>query len=75
MAMASKSAFETMFNENNQEFVIAGKLRPRHEAELEGLLQGMVAASAKVRGTFYLNVKRLAQINNIAFCALHRVIT
>lgn len=75
MAMASKSAFETMFNENNQEFVIAGKLRPRHEAELEGLLQGMVAASTKVRGTFYLNVKRLAQINNIAFCALHRAIT
>lgn len=75
MAMASKSAFETMFNENNQEFVIAGKLRPRHEAELEGLLQGMVAASAKVRGTFYLNVKRLAHINNIAFCALHRAIT
>lgn len=75
MAIASKAAFEAVFNENNQEFVIAGKLRPRHEAELESLLQGMVAASAKVRGTFYLNVKRLAHINNIAFCAINRVIT
>ena len=74
MAIASKAAFEAVFNENNQEFVIAGKLRPRHEAELESLLQGMVAASAKVRGTFYLNVKRLAHINNIAFCAINRVI-
>ena len=75
MAIASKAAFEAVFNENNQEFVIAGKLRPRHEADLESLLQGMVAASAKVRGTFYLNVKRLAHINNIAFCAINRVIT
>ena len=75
MTMISKSAFEAGFNENNQEFMISGKLRPRSEAELEGLLQSIVAASANVRGTFYLNVKRLAYLNNIAFRAISRVIS
>lgn len=74
MTMVSKSTFEAGFNENNQEFMISGKLRPRNEAELDVLVQSIDAASASVRGTFYLNVKRLAYLNNIAFRALSRVI-
>jgi len=74
MTMVSKSTFEAGFNENNQEFMISGKLRPRNEADLDSLLQSIDAASAHVRGTFYLNVKRLAYLNNIAFRALSRVI-
>lgn len=72
--MAHKSAYEAGFNENNQEFTIAGKLRPRSEADLEDLLRDIGTASANVSGTFFLNVKRLAYVNNIAFHALSRVI-
>ena len=74
MAAAEKALYEAVFNENNQEFVIAGKLRPRREDEILGLLEGMMAALDHVRGTFYLNVKRLAHLNNIAFRAIAEVI-
>ena len=39
MTIAHKSAFDSGFNENNQEFMISGKLRPQSEADLDGLLQ------------------------------------
>lgn len=65
-----KPTYEFAFNENNQEFVIAGKLRPRSEADIENIVAGMTAALENVRGTFYLNVKRLARLNNIAFRAI-----
>ena len=47
--------YQASFNENNQEFVIAGKLRPRSEAEIKPLAEALDAALGKVRGTFYLN--------------------
>lgn len=72
--IANKAAFEAGFNENNQEFMISGKLRPHSEADLDDLLQSIDAAAANVAGTFFLNVKRLAFVNNIAFRALSRVI-
>ena len=72
--MISKRAFDVEFNVNNQEFMIAGKLRPQNEAEIEGLLQEIDKAAAQVRGTFFLNVKRLAYLNSIAFRALGRLI-
>ena len=69
--MSLDRSYPASFNENNQEFVIAGKLRPRNEAEIRPLAEALDAALGKVRGTFYLNVKRLARLNNVAF----RVIT
>ncbi|MEY3081109.1 MAG: hypothetical protein RJA94_1094 [Pseudomonadota bacterium] len=69
--MSLDRSYQASFNENNQEFVIAGKLRPRSEAEIKPLAEALDAALGKVRGTFYLNVKRLARLNNVAF----RVIT
>lgn len=69
--MSLDRSYQASFNENNQEFVIAGKLRPRNEAEIRPLAEALDAALGKVRGTFYLNVKRLARLNNVAF----RVIT
>ena len=70
MRPLGKSTYEFAFNENNQEFVIAGKLRPRSDAEIEPIVAGMTSALENVRGTFYLNVKRLARLNNIAFRAI-----
>jgi ubiquinone/menaquinone biosynthesis C-methylase UbiE len=69
--MSLDRSYQASFNENNQEFVIAGKLRPRNEAEIRPLAEALDTALGKVRGTFYLNVKRLARLNNVAF----RVIT
>lgn len=65
--MSTDRSYQASFNENNQEFVIAGKLRPRNEDEIRPLVHELSDALSKVRGTFYLNVKRLARLNNVAF--------
>jgi len=65
--MSPDRGYQASFNENNQEFVIAGKLRPRSEDEIRPLAQSLGEALGQVKGTFYLNVKRLARLNNVAF--------
>ncbi|WP_421693538.1 class I SAM-dependent methyltransferase [Aestuariivirga sp.] len=65
--MSAEQGYQAIFNENNQEFVIAGKLRPRSEDEIRPLSEALSQALSTVRGTFYLNVKRLARLNNVAF--------
>jgi ubiquinone/menaquinone biosynthesis C-methylase UbiE len=70
MRQPGKPTYEVVFNENNQEFVIAGKLRPQSDSEIERIMADMGAALESVRGTFYLNVKRLARLNNVAFRAI-----
>lgn len=73
--MSIDGSYQASFNENNQEFVIAGKLRPQNEAEIKPLADALAAALAKVRGTFYLNVKRLARLNNVAFRAIAHLVS
>lgn len=68
-------SYQASFNENNQEFVIAGKLRPQSEAEIKPLADALAEALAKVRGTFYLNVKRLARLNNVAFRSIASLVS
>lgn len=75
MSSASKAAYEVVFNENNQEFAISGKLRPRSELEIEYIMEGLASALESVRGTFYLNVKRLSRLNNVAFRAITALLT
>jgi ubiquinone/menaquinone biosynthesis C-methylase UbiE len=70
MTMEQTAGYEAVFNDNNQEFVITGKLRPHSEEELEPLTKAIAAAMDTVRGTFYLNVKRLGRLNNVAFRTL-----
>lgn len=67
MSGAIQSTYAAVYNENNQEFIISGKLRPRREAELGPLADSLAGALAHVRGTFYLNVRKLARLNNVAF--------
>lgn len=73
--MSIDRTYQASFNENNQEFVIAGKLRPRSEDEIRPLAQALTEALGKVRGTFYLNVKRLARLNNVAFRVIARLVS
>ena len=73
--MSVDRSYQASFNENNQEFVIAGKLRPQSEAEIKPLADALATSLAQVRGTFYLNVKRLARLNNVAFRAIANLVS
>jgi len=73
--MSFDRSYQASFNENNQEFVIAGKLRPQSEAEIKPLADALAKSLAQVRGTFYLNVKRLARLNNVAFRAIANLVS
>jgi ubiquinone/menaquinone biosynthesis C-methylase UbiE/ABC-type transporter Mla MlaB component len=75
MKASAEPTYEAVFNDNNQEFVISGKLRPRSEAEMQCLVEGITAALENVRGTFYLNVKRLGRLNNTGFRVLASLLT
>ncbi|MCX7348344.1 MAG: SAM-dependent methyltransferase, partial [Alphaproteobacteria bacterium] len=73
--MSIDRSYQASFNENNQEFVIAGKLRPQSEDEMRPLAEALTNSLAQVRGTFYLNVKRLARLNNVAFRAITNLVS
>jgi len=75
MTLTFQSVFDAGFNENNQEFMMSGKLRPQRDSDLDGLLREIQSAAEVVRGTFYLNVKRLTYVNNIAFRVIGRAIS
>ena len=62
--------FKIQFDENNQELSISGSMRPQNEADLTVLATELEAALPKLRGTLYVNVKRLVRLNNIAFRVL-----
>jgi ubiquinone/menaquinone biosynthesis C-methylase UbiE len=65
-----QSSFSVQYDENNQEFAIIGSMRPQGVAELEDCINLLENSLANVRGTFYVNVKRLVRLNNIAFHVL-----
>ncbi len=68
--MHPSPSFNAWFDENNQEFSIVGAMRPERAEDLQPCVAQLEAAVARVRGTFYLNVKRLIRLNNIAFRVL-----
>jgi len=70
MSPLFQTGFAVRFDENNQEFAIIGSMRPQFTSELDGVIAGLEAAIAQVRGTIYLNVKRLVRLNNLAFHVL-----
>jgi ubiquinone/menaquinone biosynthesis C-methylase UbiE len=73
--VTGSETYSATFNENNQEFVIAGKLRPRSASEIKPLESALLQALSNVRGTLYLNVKRLGRINNVAFRMIAGLVT
>ena len=70
MIDAANPSYEFRFDENNQEFSIIGKMRPQSVDELDACAQLLESSIAVVKGTFYVNVKRLVRLNNIAFNVL-----
>ncbi len=63
-------AFDWAYNENDQEFALRGCLRPQSQAELAACMQALEQSISAVNGTFYLNVRRLVRMNNVAFQAI-----
>jgi len=63
-------SYSVRFHENNQEFVIAGLMRPHSEGDMDKLAAQFRDAVRSVRGTLYVNVKRLIRLNNVAFRVL-----
>ena len=68
------AVFEFGFNENDQAFVLSGNLRPQREGEIDSCLDALREAAGRVRGTLYVNVRRLVQSNNVAFKGLIRAL-
>jgi ubiquinone/menaquinone biosynthesis C-methylase UbiE len=66
--------FKTQYDANNQEFSISGIVRPESIEELAPSITLLKDSINRVRGVFYVNVKRLTQMNNTAFHAFSRVI-
>lgn len=58
------------FDATNQEFVLAGKVRPREAGEIADLVRLVGHTLEAYSGIVYINVKRLTHINMTAFQAL-----
>jgi ubiquinone/menaquinone biosynthesis C-methylase UbiE/ABC-type transporter Mla MlaB component len=65
--MHSTMSYTARFDENNQEIVLAGSIRPKSAGELAELRKTFDRAIQATRGTLYLNAKRLVQLNNAGF--------
>lgn len=68
-------SFTIHYDDNNQELLLAGSMSPQKPSDVAELRRMLEAAVAHVRGTLYLNVKRLVRLNNIAFHELARILT
>ncbi|AFL49920.1 ubiquinone/menaquinone biosynthesis C-methylase UbiE [Sinorhizobium fredii] len=66
--------FQAEFDANSQEFSFAGVIRPRSVDEIAHSISTFRNAIEEARGVLYINVKRLAQMNNTAFHAFSRVV-
>lgn len=68
--MSAKPAYEVKFYPNNQELQLSGVLRPAPDDDLAPLHAGFAEALQQVRGSLYLNLKRLRHLSARAFFAI-----
>ncbi|MDQ6433872.1 class I SAM-dependent methyltransferase [Mesorhizobium sp. LHD-90] len=66
--------YRATFDLSNQEFSIAGAVRPYMVDEIAPSLALLKDSIDRVQGLFYVNVRRLTQMNNTAFHAFSRII-
>lgn len=75
MDRAQPSTYTVRYHENNQEVALAGSLRPRGAAQFAPVRDCLEQAAAAVRGTLYLNLKRLRYCNHRGFVELARFLS
>ncbi|MEP3667698.1 MAG: SAM-dependent methyltransferase, partial [Roseibium sp.] len=63
-------ACQWSYNENDQEFSLHGSLRPQRVEDLNTCISALEKSVSNVNGLFYVNVRRLVRMNNVAFHAL-----
>lgn len=66
-SVSKNSPYRVTFDENNQEVVFRGVMRPRTSEELAETNEVLYQALDKASGVLYLNFKRLKTLNNVAF--------
>ncbi|WP_448954605.1 methyltransferase domain-containing protein [Labrys neptuniae] len=69
MTFAYDVRFKAQFDLSNQEYSLSGTLRPQSLNEIAPSLALLRDSINRVSGVFYVNVRRLAQMNNTAFHA------
>lgn len=60
-------SFTVRYDDNNQELLLSGSMSPQSAGDLAEFQTIFERAIALVKGTLYLNVKKLIRLNNIAF--------
>lgn len=60
-------SFTVRFDENNQEIVFGGVMRPKSVEELAVVWETIEAAVRRISGTLFLNFRRLTKLNALAF--------
>ena len=73
-AIVFSAPFTAEFDANNQEFSLAGVIRPHSVDEIAATISMLKSAIADVRGVLHINLRRLVQMNNTAFQAISRVV-
>jgi ubiquinone/menaquinone biosynthesis C-methylase UbiE len=73
-AFVNNPRFTAHFDLSNQEFLLSGTLRPKSVDEIASELALLRTSIDSVHGVFYINVRRLGQMNNTAFHAFSRII-
>ncbi|WP_298821542.1 class I SAM-dependent methyltransferase [uncultured Roseibium sp.] len=69
IADSISQGFQWNFNENDQEFSLHGSLRPQRSEEMNSCISALENSVSGVSGRFYVNVRRLVRMNNVAFHA------
>lgn len=67
-------AYSYAFDENNQDFAIAGAVMPKEGGEIAALCEALADAATTVQGTLFLTVKKLVRINSCGFMELSRTL-
>jgi ubiquinone/menaquinone biosynthesis C-methylase UbiE len=60
-------SFTVRFDDNNQEIVFGGVMRPKAADELAVVWETIDAAVRRISGTLFLNFRRLNKLNTLAF--------
>lgn len=74
MAAGVSTSYEFGYDENDQEFTLAGSMRPKDIREIDACLTSLRACALQATGLFHVNVRRLLQSNNVAFHGLSSVL-
>jgi ubiquinone/menaquinone biosynthesis C-methylase UbiE len=65
-------SYSYRFDDNSQELILSGSMNPNKASEIAPFVELVHTSAKAVQGTIYLNVKRLARLNNIAFHEIAR---